>query len=288
MFAPSQCPLCEGRLGPGFEAETSRGPMPVSICGSCGSAVKSPFFEPAELAEIYRGYALHEARYTLPPGEVEALAVKIRRIESFAPAKGRLLEIGCGRGHLLALALARGWDARGVELGSTREHLLPEVRDRVLLVESEADYARLDGGTADVLCSYQVFEHLVRPAESFREWARTLRPGGLMVLDTPDASSLGARLHKGRWVQHSRPEHFVVASRRALERLFRANGLRLLHRHHGGPPALCSGGGSGPPSTASAAPRRILRSRWLSRLARTLVHGLGLGDNVELTGRKTG
>lgn len=283
MFHASHCPLCGGALAPAFEAETPRGRMPVSLCRGCGSAVKTPFFDPPELAEIYRAYAIHEARYALPPGEADALAAKVRRIERFADRRGRLLEIGCGRGHLLAIALARGWDARGVELGSTREHLLPEVGDRVRLIDAEADYARLESGSADVLCSYQVFEHLLRPADALREWTRILAPGGLMVLDTPNAASLGARLHKGRWVQHARPEHFAVASRRALERLFRENGLRVIHRHHGGPPAVCSGGGGSAPSPA---PRRILRHRWISRLARTLVHGLGLGDNVELLGRK--
>lgn len=282
MFTRTHCPVCATGLAAGFEAATSTGPMTVRPCPGCRCLVKSPFFDAEELGRIYAAYALHEQHYELPPGEVEAIEAKVRRLERFAGRPGRLLEIGCGRGHLLSAALRRGWDAQGVELGGA-EHLLPGLRDRVRMIQSERDYAALETGAYDVLCSYQVFEHLLDPVAAFREWARALRPGGLLVVDTPNAESLGARMHGGRWIQNMRPEHFVLFSRRALERVYRANGVKVVHRHHGGPPPVCSrGNGSATPSKS----RRIFRFRLLSRVARALVHGLGLGDNMELHGRK--
>jgi len=282
MVRIPRCPACGYGLRARFEVDCGGRRMAVSRCDGCGSYVKDPFFDPDELEEVYRHYSIHETHYDPPPGEIDALVAKIRRIERHASVGGDFLEIGCGRGHLLAQARRRGWKAHGLEIeGSARDHLLPQVADAVTFISSERDYSRMESGRYDVICSYQVFEHLLHPKETLAHWTRGLRSGGLLILDTPNASSLGARLRQATWIQHTRPEHFVLFTARALRRLCRENGLQVLRMHYGGPPAVCSG--SGP---ASASARKILRFRSLARIARTLVHRFGLGDNVEIIARK--
>lgn len=282
MIPVPRCPACGSGLLAQFEVDCGSRRMSVSQCDGCGSYVKDPFFDPRELEEVYRHYSIHETHYDPPPGEIDALVAKIRRIEQHSRGGGDFLEIGCGRGHLLVEARRRGWRTHGLEIeGSARDHLLPEIADAVTFMASERDFSRIESARYDVICSYQVFEHLLHPKECLAHWTRGLRPGGLLVLDTPNASSLGARLRQATWVQHTRPEHFVLFTSRALRRLCRENGLQILRMHYGGPPAVCSGTGG-----VSASARRILRFRSLARFARALVHRLGLGDNVEVTARK--
>lgn len=282
MFEVSRCPACGGSLAPRFETDVGDRKMSVSVCRGCGSYVKNPFFDEAELREIYAHYRHHERHFDPGAGEIDNLVAKVRRIERFAPGRGRLLEVGCGRGYLLAQALRRGWDVRGLELeGSAEANLLPEVRGKVRFIPSEEGFGEIEPGAYDVVCSYQVFEHLRRPARAMEAWARGVRPGALLVLDTPNAGGWGARRHGGRWAHNTAAEHFVLFTRAALEGLFRANGLRVLHRLYGGAPSLS------PASPSAPAPaRRVFRSRALTRLLRSLVHRLGLGDNIELIGRR--
>jgi len=286
MIAISRCPACGGDLRSAFEVDVGDRAMSVSACAGCGSYVKTPYFDAAELAEIYSHYDHHEQHFTPGPGELDNLALKIRRIERHLPERGRLLEIGCGRGWLLYQAQQRGWDVHGVDLaGSAERHLLPELRGKVRFIRSEDDVASLEPESFDAVCSYQVFEHLAKPAESLRSWTRALKPGGVLVLDTPHAGSWGARRYQERWGHHHRKDHFVLYTRQALVRLVQDNGIRPLQITFGGSPALFTGpsaGGAPGPTRA----RRVFRYRLLTRFLRSIVHGLGLGDNIELIGRK--
>lgn len=257
--------------------------MSVSICTACGSYVKNPWLDAAELRELYARYDHHERHFVPGPGEIDNLISKLRRIERHLPARGRLLEIGCGRRHFLDQALRHGWDASGVEVeGSAAEHLLPGLEGRVRWVPGDGGFEGLEPAAFDVICSYQVFEHLARPAEALRAWARALRPGGLLVVDTPNAGSLGARRHRGAWAHHARRDHFVLFTPGALGGLFRRNGVQVLQQVSGGAPACFTGS-----AAAGTAARRVFRFRGLTRLLRSVVQRLGLGDNLEILGRKT-
>jgi len=251
--------------------------MPVSRCDGCGSLVKNPFFDGPELSRVYANYPSHECHYEPPAGEIDNLVEKVRRIERQVPGKGLLLEVGCGRGYFLHEARKRGWEARGLELeGSARQNLLPGLGEAVSFIRSEEEFGGLGRARYDVICSYQVFEHLLDPAAALARWGAALRPGGLLVVDTPNAGSLGSRIHGPAWVQHLRKEHFVLATERALRNLCRSNGLAPVAIRYGGSPP----GFSRSFSSARAA-RKLFRFPSLTRVARSVVHRLGLGDNIE-------
>lgn len=287
MIPIPRCPACDGPLESPFTVQAGARAMSVLSCTRCGSAVKSPFFDDDELRDLYAHYDHHERHFVPGPGEIDNLVVKVKRIERFLPSKGRLLEVGCGRGWLLSQALQRGWDAEGVELaGSAGDHLLPELRGRVRFIASGRDFDALEPASFDAVCSYQVLEHLTRPAAAVRSWVRALKPGGVLVLDTPNAGGWGARRYRERWVHHAREDHFVLFTKKALEHLARENGVAPLRFTYGGSPAVFTGASrDGSPGAAPA--RRLFRHRTLTRLLRPIVHRLGLGDNIELIGRKS-
>jgi SAM-dependent methyltransferase len=282
MITRSACPACGGALRPKFVAVCKGMEMPVSRCDGCGSYIKNPFFDGAELAALYAHYAQHESHYTPPPGEMDTLVEKVKRIEQYLPERGVLLEIGCGRGYMLLEARKRGWDARGLEIeGSARNNLLPGLADALTYVRSEEGFGVLEAGRYDAICSYQVFEHLLDPEAAFAQWSRALRPGGVLVVDTPNGGSLGARLHGPAWVHHATKEHFVLFTERALRGLCRAYGLDVVGVRYGGAPVVVS---SSP--TAARTARKVFRFTGLTRMVRAIVHRLGLGDNIELIARK--
>src|SRR6185369_12214676 len=61
-------------------------------------------------------------------------------------------------------------------------------------VHSAAEPLDFDRGFFDLITAFDVVEHLATPADFLREVARTLRPGGVFLLSTPNPASIGALL----------------------------------------------------------------------------------------------
>ncbi len=288
MISISKCPACVGKLEFVFDVWAGHQTMKVWRCKQCRNYVKSPFFSSEELAEVYRHYDIHEQHYEPAQGELDNIAARLDRIERFVKRRGALLEIGCGRGFFLNEALKRGWRVEGIEFeGSAARHLLKSVEEKVKFIRTEKDFQNLPEQSFEVITSYQVFEHLTQPVASLKAWSRALRSSGLMVIQTPHAGSLGAKFNGSNWIHHKKKEHFVIYSKKALEMLYRLNGFKIIHEYFGGPPFFITGmesklGFQKPPSVTS-----IYRFRWMTNFARNLVYQLGVGDNIEIFGKKS-
>jgi SAM-dependent methyltransferase len=75
---------------------------------------------------------------------------------------------------------------------------------------------------------WEVIEHLRTPRDTLREIGRVLRPNGTLILSTPDAGSLVARLAGTRWLGWKKvPEHLSFFDRAALTRLLDSEGFRV-------------------------------------------------------------
>ena len=140
-------------------------------------------------------------------------------IREFQP-DGRLLEVGCGRGDFLRVAGDR-FDVYGVEpnpelaMDSSRAATVHEG-----LIES------VPWAAFDVVASFHVIEHVDSPSSFVAEMARRLKPGGLIVLETPDIGSWPYRLLKGRWREFI-PEHYYFFDRQTMVRLLEGEGLSV-------------------------------------------------------------
>jgi ubiquinone/menaquinone biosynthesis C-methylase UbiE len=112
---------------------------------------------------------------------------RIRRIFALlAPRSGdRVLEIGCGAGHLLAqVPSAHGF---GIDLA---ESLLAKAARRLTkrgtLVQGDAEHLPFrDGAWERVYCS-EVLEHLPSPAVALAEMRRIIAGGGVAVVSVPN------------------------------------------------------------------------------------------------------
>jgi SAM-dependent methyltransferase len=78
----------------------------------------------------------------------------------------------------------------------------------------------------DVVASFHVVEHVSSPVRFVEELARRLKPGGLLVIETPDIGSAPFRLFGTRWRQFI-PEHLYFFDRRTLARLLEGRGFRI-------------------------------------------------------------
>ncbi len=141
------------------------------------------------------------------------------------PPGSRYLEVGCGYGFGLDYALrGKHWDGRGIDpaalsrLGRDALNLPIELR---YLAEDEPD-----SGTMDVVMASEVLEHVPSPPRFIAILKRMLRPGGTLVLTTPNAEHLQPGVPSGVLVPLLSPGlHLVLFTAAALRRLLEDAGF---------------------------------------------------------------
>ncbi|MBC7789361.1 MAG: class I SAM-dependent methyltransferase [Anaerolineae bacterium] len=109
-------------------------------------------------------------------------------------SKRSLLEIGCGNGFFLEEAVSRGYkEVWGVEPSAAAVKLArPEIRDRIVCDVMHAGL--FEPEFFDVICLFQVFDHIPDPVALLDSCRRLLKPHGLMLFLNHNVDSLSFRL----------------------------------------------------------------------------------------------
>jgi SAM-dependent methyltransferase len=222
--APS-CPVCGEAAAPWLE---KRGYL-LARCTSCRSAFLPPDQTPSDLETLYSSGYFDGKGATGYPGylaESRMLEKNFERrldwIESLHPP-GRLLEVGAAYGLFLRMATRRRWKAMGVEIAADCAEEASRLSG-VPVVAGDFLEAELPGGL-DVICMFDVIEHMRDPIACLRRAHDLLLPGGLLVVETGDISSPWARLLGRRWYFLDPPQHLVCFSAAGLERALRGCGF---------------------------------------------------------------
>ncbi|HEY7837223.1 MAG TPA: class I SAM-dependent methyltransferase [Terriglobales bacterium] len=140
-----------------------------------------------------RGYWTREAT-----AREEALFEFYRRearalLQALPIRSGRLLDIGCSFGVLVEEARRAGFDASGLEadLGAAE---FARSKFGVEVFSGRLDQAVFPPGSFDVVVLNDVIEHILDPIPFVTEVRRLLRPGGILLLETPNHRSVHALL----------------------------------------------------------------------------------------------
>lgn len=108
---------------------------------------------------------------------------RLSAMQAQVGSTGRLLDVGAATGDFLVLARQRGWTTAGVEMS---EFAAAKARDEKHLDVTTGDLhgAALATGSVDAITLWDCIEHLSAPADTLREAARILVPGGLIAIST--------------------------------------------------------------------------------------------------------
>lgn len=143
-----------------------------------------------------------------------------------------VLDVGCGRGEFLAACRDAGMAAQGVDLN---ERSVADLRQRGFAVELGGIpecFAPIATASLGSVLAMHVVEHL--PVDAllalFRESFRVLRPGGLLMIETPNAESiLAAASEFWRDPTHIAPRHPAALTVLAREHGFEIDEVRAVH-----------------------------------------------------------
>jgi 2-polyprenyl-3-methyl-5-hydroxy-6-metoxy-1,4-benzoquinol methylase len=229
-------------------------------CRGCGLVYVWPQPSPEELAALYQAGGYHEA---IDEAERRRyFARRLRQIEALACgtaahgcaacgwgvpaprptavggcATRRVLDVGCSKGYFLEAARDAGWEAVGLDLN---RRAVEEAKSRGLDAR-QGDLAQLvasgewQGATFDVVTLFDVLEHMRDPRATLAACHEVLRPGGLLVLTTPDVGGLVPRVTYalfgrtlGAWEHPTPPGHLVQFARRTLRQALAAEGFEVV------------------------------------------------------------
>lgn len=145
----------------------------------------------------------------------------------FVRPEDRVLDVGCGYGAFGLLSPSK--DYTGLELSGTA---VVQARAAGLDVRKETieTHAAANAGQYDVVCSFQVLEHLREPLAFVQAALQCLRPGGHLILSVPSVDSYSSMMTN--FVLDLPPHHVTRWSDRTLERLAELTGAEHVETWH--------------------------------------------------------
>ncbi len=153
--------------------------------------------------------------------------LRLNYIDSRVPVAGKsVLDIGCGNGEYLLRLKSIGWQCQGVEFNETA---LAICRKQGLEVfHGDLKAANFAAESFDFVTAHHLIEHTADPAELVREMARVTKPGGTILIRTPNSKALGRRWFGVNWFDNDVPRHLMLFCPASLAIIAEQHGLQLL------------------------------------------------------------
>ena len=140
---------------------------------------------------------------------------------------GRVLEIGCGLGHVLE-RLQDKYDAYGIDVS---EYAVEQARSRAPRARAEVraveEIGRYGTEFFDAMIAVHVFEHLQRPQDVAALCYESLRPGGVLIMATPNLSAPLKERKGDRWFGYKDPTHISMKPPSEWTAMLHEAGFRL-------------------------------------------------------------
>ncbi|MGD8719603.1 MAG: class I SAM-dependent methyltransferase [Candidatus Zixiibacteriota bacterium] len=223
MRTRNECPLCGAPADAARHfAKTAKG-YDLFEC-PCGLVYGKEYYDEDKIFSIYneeyaRGYERPEL---------------VNLIRSYADRffgkkeRGRLLEVGCGNGHLLRRLDELGFTVRGVEVG---ESLAARCRDLdVKVMPFEEMRVPPPVARFDYVVTFHVLEHIVEPVPAVQKIAKMLKPEGVWFNYKPNVRAWRPEAHGPGWI-HFDPtnaaEHINFFDEKTIRVLAEKAGLEV-------------------------------------------------------------
>ena len=218
-----RCPACETLV-------IARAPDPswlISVKDESGFYGRS-YYEKYLIEEFGFPSLPERARTDLP----ERCLYWLRTLLRYRLPPGKALEIGSAHGGFVALLRWVGYDATGLEVSPWLVEFARRTFEVPMLL-GPIEQQALEPESFDVIALMDVIEHMPDPAGAMRRCAELLRPGGVVLIQTPCFPE--GKTHAQLVAENAPflstmviPHHLFLFSRKSISRLLGEAGLRYV------------------------------------------------------------
>jgi SAM-dependent methyltransferase len=238
---------------------------PILECSGCGLAFTGTDGKHEAAADFYRhdyyalasayGDSLRKKATARDPDHEERVCTVCQLVRR---RSGKVLEVGCASGALLAAFRKAGWRCIGIE--PSREMAdLARASAECEILEATLETSRLPPRHFDVVAALHVLEHSPDPRRFIDCCFRLLKENGVLLVEVPDFGSRQARAQGKEWLPLYPDTHFYHFTARSLSGLLERRGFRVVRiRRYGGLGTIAATrlkGGQSPARPDTPAPR---------------------------------
>jgi 2-polyprenyl-3-methyl-5-hydroxy-6-metoxy-1,4-benzoquinol methylase len=220
------CFICGEKDDYSTVCEIDSGNRKIMACG-CGHQFIYPPPTEEELGTIYRedyyeSWGVDDDFNKLFKLKLKTSEGLIKKTLKYLSPKGkRHLDIGCAFGYMIEAALSAGYESEGLEISPAADEAVKLGYNVKKTMLKDAGYP---DDHFDLITAVDVIEHIPEPIEWLYECHRILKKGGILLMVTPDCSSLPARIKKAMW-PHYKVEHLHYYTPETMKRLFISHGF---------------------------------------------------------------
>jgi|JI8StandDraft_2_1071088.scaffolds.fasta_scaffold28934_2 SAM-dependent methyltransferase len=164
---------------------------------------------------------------------------KVRVIRQYAPPGGDILDVGCGSGQLLRLIRAHGRADWKLHANEMHQPSLDRLAEQGFITHAGPIQQVPGDALFDVIVLNQVIEHFADVHGLLAACRRLLRPGGVLLIETPSTSGMDFELFKTRhWGGYHVPRHFYLFNAHSLGQLLAEHGFAVKNTQYLASPAF--------------------------------------------------
>ena len=202
-------------------------------CANCGLIRMEPIPSFEQISEHYSkkfvtgNYELLR-RYEADYETIYRQFLKFTTSYSGNPQGQKLLDIGCFTGRFLDVAKQAGFLTYGVEYQSDAARIANEKHSGRVHCGQIENYSDAPSKPFDVVTLFGVIEHVTAPDNTVRIIAELIKQGGILIIQTPDATSFPAKLLGKWWPAYAPVEHIYYFSSRNIKILLDKYDFRVV------------------------------------------------------------
>lgn len=202
------------------------GTQRIVQCTVCGMIYENPRYDEQVIVNGYMNSQEggHDSQFQMRINSFYKTLIKLKHLLPGGTAK--VLDIGTAGGGFLDAAVRFGYDAYGLEPSSD---LVSRGKARGLKIEQGTiDMHSFEQNMFDLVCLWDVIEHLPDPKSSLIEIKKLLKPEGVLLINYPDIGTLQAKIAGKHfwWILSVHLHHFT---RKSISEICGRTGFDVFH-----------------------------------------------------------
>lgn len=201
-------------------------------CNNCGLVRAKGFYTKRELSKLYKKDYFFGSEYNNYINDRSALEknfkhrIKYLEDNKWLDSNSKVLELGCAYGFFLNLIKNKVNFLQGIDIN--KEAVVYAKNELGLNVKC-VDYLKYnDNIKYDLVCLWDVIEHLQHPEKVLKKINTDMKKGGKLILTTGDIGSLLAIVQKNKWRMIHPPTHIFYFSKNTISSILNKCGFQVV------------------------------------------------------------